>query len=151
MLGCGLTSGQCKLAIWGARRSWKPITDSIFHRKLMVQALLLFSSQHMRRAFSAQEWMRKQNHGSCYSKHRLWWLISSDSFSSFLLPLLVVKRADDSAVQEHFSKTFFSSLLFFFPLSTHTCQSVYLVGRKNCYSNFYSSKVMLSAGDRKLE
>lgn len=147
MLGCGLTSGQCKLAIWGTRRWWKPIIDLVFHIKLMVQALLLFSFQHMRRAFSAQEWMRKQNHGSCYSKHRLWWLLSSDSFCSFLLRLLFVKIADDSAVQEFFSKFFLSSS----SLCPHTPASVYLVGRKNCYSNFYSSKVMLSAGARKLE
>lgn len=116
--------------------SSKSIIGLIFHRKLMLQALLLFNSQHMRRALAAQEWMRKQNHGSCYSKHRLWWLLNSDSVCSSLLPLLFVKMADDSAVLKLFSETFFSLSCSF----VHTyLQGAYLVERKNCYSCWQQS------------
>lgn len=116
--------------------SSKSIIGLIFHRKLMLQALLLFNSQHMRRALATQEWMRKQNHGSCYSKHRLWWLLNSDSVCSSLLPLLFVKMADDSAVLKLFSETFFSLSCSF----VHTyLQGAYLVERKNCYSCWQQS------------
>lgn len=48
-----LTSGQCKLGIRWPRSPWKPIIDLIFNVRLLVQALLLLSSQNVRKALPA--------------------------------------------------------------------------------------------------
>lgn len=62
------------------------------------------------------------------------------------MSLPFVKIADDSAVLKLFSETFFSLSSPF--VHTHL-QGVYLVGKK--IATAAGSKVMVSAGDRRLE